>query len=42
VSSGGLTVDMYPTAGGINVELCNWSSGSITVPSLTLNYRVSR
>jgi len=43
VSSGGLTVDMYPTVGGINVELCNWSTGPITVPTgLTLNYRVSR
>jgi S-adenosylmethionine/arginine decarboxylase-like enzyme len=43
VSTGGaLSIDTYPTAGYINVNVCNWTAGSITPGVLTLNVRVIR
>lgn len=42
-TSGGLTVNAYPTSGFINVDVCNWTSSSITPGSgATLNLRVVR
>lgn len=41
-TSGGLSIVAYPTANAVNVDVCNWSSGSITPGSVTLNWRVVR
>ena len=41
-TSGALSIDTYPTAGYINVNVCNWTSASITPGALTLNVKVIR
>ena len=41
-TGGALSIDTYPTAGYINVNICNWTTGSITPGALTLNVRVIR
>ena len=41
-TSGGLTIAMYSTAGYVNADVCNQTSGSITPGAVTLNYRVVR
>jgi hypothetical protein len=41
-TSGGLTVNAYPSSGYVNFDVCNWSSGSITPGAVTLNYQVRR
>jgi hypothetical protein len=43
VSTGGaLSIDAYPTAGYINLNVCNHTAGSVTPGALTLNVRVIR
>jgi hypothetical protein len=37
-----LTINAYPTAGNVNFEVCNWTSGSVTPGQIRLNWRVSR
>lgn len=39
-TSGGLTITAYPTAGYVNFDVCNWTSGSITPGAVTLNWKV--
>ena len=41
-TSGALSIDVYPTSGYVNVNVCNWTSGTITPAALTLNARVLR
>ena len=41
-TTGGLTIVAYPTAGYVNFDVCNWTSGAITPGALTLNWRVVR
>ena len=41
-TSGGLTITGYPTAGYVNFDVCNWSGGSITPGTVTLNWKVTR
>jgi len=41
-ANGGLTITAYPTAGYVNFDVCNWTSGSITPGAITLNWRVAR
>jgi hypothetical protein len=41
-TTGGLTIAAYPTADNINLDVCNWSTGSITPSALTVNWRVVR
>ena len=41
-TTGGLTIAAYPTAGYVNFDVCNWTSGAITPSALTINWRVVR
>jgi hypothetical protein len=41
-TSGALSIDVYPTAGYLNVNVCNWTAGSLTPGALTLNMRIMR
>lgn len=41
-TTGGLTIAAYPTAGYVNFDVCNWTSGAIVPGALTLNWRVVR
>ena len=41
-TSGGLSIAAYPTSGNVSFQVCNWSSGSLTPGSVTLNWRVMR
>lgn len=41
-TTGGLTIAAYPTSNTVNIDVCNWSNGSITPSALTLNWRVVR
>lgn len=41
VSTGGaLSIDVYPTAGFVNFNVCNWTSGSVTPGAITINWEV--
>lgn len=42
LTAGGLTINAYPTAGYINVDVCNWSAAAITPGAVTINWRVVR
>ena len=42
LTTGGLTVNAYPTSGNVNFDVCNWSTLSITPGAVTLNWRVTR
>jgi hypothetical protein len=41
-TTGGLTIAAYPTAGYVNFDVCNWTSGAITPGALTINWKVTR
>lgn len=41
-TSGGLRVDVYPTANNVNAKVCNPTSSSITPGAVTLNFNVIR
>jgi hypothetical protein len=41
-TTGMLTIIVYPTAGNINVKVCNNTSSSITPGAITLNWKVVR
>lgn len=41
-TAGGLSIVAYPTAGYVNVDVCNWSNASITPGAVSLNWRVTR
>jgi hypothetical protein len=41
-SAGGLTVQFYPTAGYVNANVENWTSGAITPGTATFNCEVTR
>lgn len=41
-TTGGLTIAAYPTAGYVNVDVCNWSTGALTPGTVVLNWRVTR
>jgi len=41
-TTGGLTINAYPTSANVNFEVCNWTSGSVTPGQIRLNWRVSR
>lgn len=41
-TSGGLTINGYPTTNSVNWDVCNWTSASITPGAVTLNWRVVR
>ena len=41
-TSGGIGIAPYPTAGNVNFDQCNWSTGTITPGAVTLNWRVVR
>ena len=40
--SGGLSIDTYPTASYINVNVCNWTGATVTPGAVSLNVRVIR
>lgn len=42
LTSGMLTIIVYPTADTVNFKVCNNTSSSITPGAITLNYKVSR
>lgn len=42
VTTGGLAIYVWPTAGQLNIKACNPTSSSITPSAITLNYRVFR
>ena len=42
LTSGMLTILVYPTANNVNFKVCNNTSGSITPGAITLNWRVVR
>lgn len=42
VTTGDLTLFPYPTAGTVNIKVCNLTSASITPGAVTLNYEVLR
>ena len=41
-TTGGLTINVYPTTNTINIDVCNWSTASITPGAVTLNVVVTR
>ena len=41
-TTGGLTITAYPTAGYVNFDVCNWTSGSVTPGAVTVNWRITR
>lgn len=41
-ANGSLYVWAFPTAGNVNYEVCNNTSGSITPAAITLNWEVTR
>jgi hypothetical protein len=41
-TTGGLSIAAYPTAGGVNFDVCNSSASSITPGAVTINWRVTR
>jgi lysophospholipase L1-like esterase len=41
-TSGALSLDDYPTAGFVNWNVCNWTTGSVTPGAVTLNWSVVR
>lgn len=41
-STDGLRIYLYPTAGNVNVKVCNGTAASITPGAVTLNLRVAR
>ena len=41
-TTGGLTIAAYPTAGYVNFDVCNWTSGAIVPGALTINWKVTR
>lgn len=42
LTSGMLTIIVYPTSGNVNFKVCNNTAGSITPGAITLNWRVVR
>jgi hypothetical protein len=42
LTTGGLTIAAYPTAGYVNFDVCNWSASAITPGAVTINWRVVR
>jgi hypothetical protein len=42
LSTDGLKIYPYPTSGNVNFKVCNGTSSSITVPAMTLNWKVIR
>jgi hypothetical protein len=42
-TTGGITLTAYPTSGNINIDACNWSTGSLTIGTgAALNWMVIR
>ncbi len=41
-STGGFSINAYPTADTVNFEGCNWTSGTVDPGSITLNWKVIR
>lgn len=41
-TAGGLSIGGYLTAGNVNWDVCNWSTGAITPGAVTLNWRIVR
>ncbi len=41
-TTGGLTIAPYPKSGFVNLDVCNWSTGSLTPGAVTVNVRVVR
>lgn len=41
-TTGGLSIVAYPSSNNVNIDVCNWSSASLTPSALTLNWRVVR
>lgn len=42
ITTGGLSIYVYPTANNVNFKVCNPTSSSITPGAVTLNYQVVR
>jgi collagen type VII alpha len=42
LTTGGLTIMPYPTAGFINLDVCNWSTGAIVPGAVVVNVKVTR
>ncbi len=41
-TTGGLTINAYPTSGDVNFDVCNWAGTSISPGNIRLNWRVTR
>jgi hypothetical protein len=42
LTTGGLSITVYPTTNNVNFDVCNWTASSITPGAVTLNWRVIR
>jgi hypothetical protein len=41
-STGGFSINAYPTTDTVNFEACNWTAGTVDPGSITVNWKVIR